>query len=98
MSANRPYDLLCSKGTKQLRVEVKGTTSGGSQILLTRNEAVHAKAHSPHIALVVVSEILLDRIGSESYAVSGGKVRIIQPWNLSEDRLEPLAYSYRIDF
>src|SRR5437879_6402374 len=39
VSVTHSYDLLCTSATgKELHVEVKGTTSDGTQILLTANE------------------------------------------------------------
>jgi|SRR6185503_7298494 len=35
----RPYDLHCTKDGRTLHVEVKGTTSAGEKVILTRNEA-----------------------------------------------------------
>jgi hypothetical protein len=36
VSATQPFDLLCRTGDRELRVEVKGTTSFGTSVLLTR--------------------------------------------------------------
>ncbi|WP_353963234.1 DUF3883 domain-containing protein [Streptomyces sp. NBC_01549] len=36
VGANKPYDLHLTRGDEKLHVEVKGTTSDGRQIILTR--------------------------------------------------------------
>lgn len=59
VSARQPYDLLCGRaGHEDLRVEVKGTTSSGTEVPLTRNEVANARAEFPNIALVVVADIV----------------------------------------
>jgi hypothetical protein len=57
VSTKKPYDLVCVKsGMKhELRVEVKVTTSSGTQVELTAGEVANAEIH-PQVALVVVSE------------------------------------------
>ena len=45
-SANRPYDFECTRGDEHLYVEVKGTTSDGRSIVLTKNEVdLHLDEH-----------------------------------------------------
>jgi hypothetical protein len=46
VSAFKPFDILCRDGERELRVEVKGTTSSGLSVLLTRNEVLQAQANS----------------------------------------------------
>jgi hypothetical protein len=60
VSASQPFDLLCRDGDRELRVEVKGTTSDGLSILLTRNEVRHAQTHDGRLALFMVSEVKVD--------------------------------------
>jgi hypothetical protein len=58
VSRHESYDLHCARlDGAQLRVEVKGTTSRGAHVVLTRNEVEHARRHHPHVALFVVSSI-----------------------------------------
>jgi hypothetical protein len=82
-------------GKDDLRVEVKGTTSAGHAVLLTRNEVANAKAQHPNVALVVVSHIRVDRTAVPPTA-SGGQLRVDDPWSLVETALEPLAFSYEL--
>lgn len=92
---NRPFDFLCSKGDQELRVEVKGTTTAGAQVLLTRNEVDHAKVRFPQVCLFVVSEIELAE-DDGNYSVSAGNVRILMPWQVEDGRLQPLTYTYKL--
>src|SRR5205823_943668 len=59
VSARCSFDLLCSAAERELRVEVKGTTSLGEHVVLTRREV--EEALQPGYALFVVSEISLRR-------------------------------------
>jgi 5-methylcytosine-specific restriction protein A len=88
VSANQPFDLLCRDGDRELRVEVKGTTSLGLSVLLTRNEVRHAQANTGRVALFVVSEIKSIRSG----ACSGGITQIVEPWDIRRSELDPVAF------
>lgn len=94
VSKRESYDLLCLRGHEQLRVEVKGTTTGGSEIILTRNEVQEAKTEG--YALFVVSEIQLDRTNLSIRAV-GGLARCYYPWSPAEDSLRPISYQCSLD-
>ena len=59
VSATEPFDLLCREGDRELRVEVKGTTSLGLSVLLTRNEVRHAQENSGRVALSSCRTLLL---------------------------------------
>jgi hypothetical protein len=92
VSSHCPFDLQCTRADRQvLHVEVKGTTSNGSAILLTRNEVEHARATYPHVALYIVADL---QVGAESSAISGGRVIVCEPWQPHEEYLRPLAYTY----
>lgn len=90
---NQPFDLYCHSAVGELHVEVKGTTSDGEFVVLTRNEVQHART-SGSSALLVVAHVTLAR-GSEPKA-SGGEVRFFQPWAVSDDDLRPIAFSYAV--
>jgi hypothetical protein len=92
------YDLHATRADEVLVVEVKGTTTDGSDIVLTRNEvALHNRAY-PLNALAIVRSILLTRAESDEAIPSGGELSVVMPWALDEDRLTPLAYSYSTGF
>ncbi|OIJ32446.1 hypothetical protein BK819_11870 [Microbacterium sp. LCT-H2] len=93
VGATESYDLDCRRGEEHLWVEVKGTTSLGEAVILTKNEvALHREKH-PHNALVVVSQINLDRT-LDPPGASGGRLTVISPWSIEDDALSPLAYTY----
>jgi hypothetical protein len=91
-SSNKPYDYLCSKtgSSEELYVEVKGTTSDGSSVILTRGEVEHHLQIFPSNALIVVSSIDLE--GTNEKTASGGELKFISPWQLEEDQLTPISY------
>ena len=91
VSSVEPFDLLCRKGDRELRVEVKGTTSLGLSVLLTRNEVRHARENKGCVALFVVSNIVTAAAGC-----SGGTIHVLEPWDLQEDELEPIAFECRL--
>jgi hypothetical protein len=92
VSANQSFDLLCRDGHRELRVEVKGTTSLGLSVLLTRNEVRHAEANVHHVALFLVFEISAGASG----ACSGGTISVIEPWDIHQDELIPIAFECRL--
>lgn len=91
VSAVKPFDLLCRDGDRELRVEVKGTTSLGLSVLLTRNEVRHAQENSSRVALFIVANIVANPAGC-----SGGTIDIIEPWDIRQDDLEPIAFECRL--
>ena len=97
VSASRPYDLHCTKpGGKELRVEVKGTTGGGSEVLLTPNEVTHAREHYPRVALFVVAGVETSDESGGLSVTGGGAERDYEPWQIDEGDLAPLGYSYAL--
>ncbi|MGI8689656.1 MAG: protein NO VEIN domain-containing protein [Thermomicrobiales bacterium] len=92
---NEPYDLHCTRSNdEELRVEVKGTTSAGMNILLTEGEVKHARKHA-NVALFIVANIALSST-SGKLEPSGGTTIIRQPWHIDDGQLTPLAYKYTI--
>jgi hypothetical protein len=89
------FDLDCRKDDRTLHVEVKGTTSAGDKILLTRNEVRHARETDAATALFVLRGIRLSG-GTEDPTADGGDALILHPWELREDSLEPIGYEYVI--
>lgn len=94
VSSNRCFDLLCQRGTSELRVEVKGTTSEGSRILLTRNEVTHARRVFPHVALYILADVNLTAIDESIYQADGGTEIVRDPWDIRVGQLQALAYEY----
>jgi hypothetical protein len=88
------YDLDCTKDGRSLHVEVKGTTSAGEKVLLTRNEVTHAQAQDQEVALFVLSDVRLHRMEDGSIRARGGTERILWPWDIGMGQLEALAFEY----
>jgi hypothetical protein len=96
VSATSSYDLLCRRGTEELRVEVKGTSTAGHQIILTRNEVFEGQ--QPGYALFVVSEVVIDRSEPRKPVAIGGKAHLFSPWQPNLIELQPISYLCDIDF
>jgi len=91
VSARRSYDLLCRRGTKELHVEVKGTTTDGDAIVLTYNEVKHACDRRNSCVLFVLHSIRL-----KGKKASGGKRFVMDPWRPQQAKLTPVSYTYRL--
>lgn len=94
VGAKESYDLLLTRHGKQLRVEVKGTTSDGAQVVLTRSEVVRQQEFAPENALIVVHSITLHR-DTKPATASGGILYRISPWNIDADDLTVVSYIYK---
>ena len=79
VSRNRCFDLVCQRGNDELRVEVKGTTSTGAHILLTRNEVTHARRVFPHVALYVLADVKLMPLDVSRFEARGGTEIVRDP-------------------
>ena len=94
VSARMPFDLRCERSNRvELRVEVKGTTGDGAQILLTRREVEHARAAYPDIALFILHHIDIEVEGN-GVKTHGGSSKVILPWDIRSGILVPVGYSY----
>jgi hypothetical protein len=74
-------------------VEVKGTTTSGEMIILTKNEVELASRDSKNVALYVLSDIVVSRSNNQ-FVLSGGTERPYMPWQIVSSRLTPLAFKY----
>jgi hypothetical protein len=93
--ATKPYDYHCQSEEKELFVEVKGTTSLGEQVVLTRREVEHHLKVYPKNALSIVSGIELTGV-NKTRAVKG-EIRFIAPWKVNKDSLTVISYTYGVD-
>ena len=87
------YDVLATKGEEIIKVEVKGTTSNGSEVVLTRNEVKLHREDHPANALAIVRYIQLHR-HDDGPTATGGELQLTMPWEVDDARLEPIAYRY----
>jgi hypothetical protein len=90
VSKKQPYDLHCTLGSKELRVEVKATTNTAEKVFITQREALHAMKPEFQRALFILHSIQLE--GGEA---SGGIPVVIEPWTLNLKDATPVVYSYR---
>ncbi|OMC42592.1 hypothetical protein A5742_30335 [Mycolicibacterium fortuitum] len=101
VGATKSYDVHATKGAEVLKVEVKGTTTNGVSVVLTRNEVdLHRMTH-PNNALAVVRNIVLNRAGDEpgdEPVATGGELVLVMPWKVDETALSAIAYEYRTGF
>ena len=88
------YDVRATKGDQVVKVEVKGTTTDGAGVVLTRNEVNLHRAEHPNNALAIVRNVALDRSGEQPVA-TGGELVLVMPWEINEGGLIPIAYDYR---
>ena len=89
----KPYDLRCNRGTEVHYVEVKGTSTGGQEVLLTPNEVEFARQNMSRMVLFVCADIEVRQTGTTVEA-AGGTVRLVQPWNIDDGILFPLGFQY----
>lgn len=95
---NQPgeLDLRCVLRGRELRVEVKGTTSVGDSVELTAAEVRYAAKGDPPVHLAVVSSIHIDSTRSPPRA-SGGDLYIYENFDPSEHTLTPTKYRCTLD-
>lgn len=90
------YDIRCSRDDAELHVEVKGVSSDGSEVNLTRNEVIHAREYRAS-ALFVLSHIEVTYDDTGRPVANGGQARIFDPWRVDDDgELTATTYSYRL--
>jgi hypothetical protein len=91
---NHSYDIAAKLNGIDFYIEVKGTISLGEKVVLTKNEVLLHRQEHPNNALIVVSQIDLDR--NEPPSAKGGKVLFVSPWEIKDSDLEALGFDYRI--
>lgn len=93
VSANRPYDFIITKNGLSRFVEVKGTQTTGDTIILTKNEVELSRTQGDRMALFIVHSIVMNK---KTVKKGSGVVSIIDPWQVSDDRLTPISFTYRL--
>lgn len=91
VSKKKAFDLLCRKAKEEIHVEVKGTSTDGSAVILTPNEVKHARKAKEKKSLYVLHSIRLNR-----GKASGGHAKVISPWQIEEKDLRPTGYTYKL--
>ncbi len=90
-SQGHPYDFLCTRKTKRLYVEVKGTQTNGEGIVLTSGEVEFARRHKEQMALFIRHSIKVS-----AGVLSNGENRVICPWDVDRGILKPISYWYEL--
>ena len=90
------YDLNCTRPSEELHVEVKGTSTTGESVILTPNEVTHARELYPAVELFIVSNIMVDDRNPDHPVASGGSARVLRNWQIREEHLTAIGYSYSV--
>ena len=95
VSHSHPYDLRCRRGEEVLLVEVKGTVTGGEQVILTLNEVTIAQSGDHRMALFVLSKMSL-RERDGDIEVTGGDAQLLMPWRAPQDLMTPISFRCQV--
>ncbi len=91
-SDKKPYDFEAKKGEDVIFVEVKGTTSDAAEaIAMTHGEVAFHRGKKGQTALIIVTNIRLEKDGTSPKA-SGGILEPLIGWNIDDWSLQPTAY------
>ena len=90
VGSTQSFDLDARRGLDRLKVEVKGTTSSGSHVILTRAEVALHKTAYPNNALAIVHSIELDRT-SEPSAADRWRPRLAEAVGIGRPRSRTLC-------
>lgn len=93
VSPTLSYDVLIKKNGVERKVEVKGTQTKGNAIILTRNEVELSRSQGKDMALFLIHSIVMNK---KTVRKGSGVIKIIEPWQVTDDRLIPLSYTYRL--
>ena len=93
VSASRPYDFVINKNGISRLVEVKGTQTSGDTIILTKNEVELSQENGSNMILFIVHSIVMNK---KAIKKESGIVSIIEPWQVSDDRLTPISFTYKL--
>jgi hypothetical protein len=91
----KPYDLQCRRRQEVLHIEVKGTQTDGSAIILTPSEVEFARSHKGQMALYVLHSIQVSE-GGDGFVLSKGQRNLILPWDVDLGTLKPMSFKYEV--
>ncbi|WPB74892.1 DUF3883 domain-containing protein [Archangium violaceum] len=95
VSRRESFDLRVWNLKRELFVEVKGTQSIGSRVLLTSNEVEFARRNKSKMALYVLHSMKVREVDGE-ILVEGGEERVKCPWDVDTGALAPISFSYEL--
>jgi Domain of unknown function (DUF3883) len=90
-----PYDVTAARGTEELHIEVKGTTTECVAVELTSGEVDQAAAHDETV-LVVVDQIRVNLSDAGMPTTSDGRVRVWHGWTPEQEHLTVTRYRYTL--
>lgn len=93
VSATEPYDFIINKGKERRLIEVKGTQSTGTTIILTRNEVELSRVNGSNMTLFLVHSILMNK---KSVKKESGIIAITDPWHVINEKLTPISFTYTL--
>jgi len=93
---NFPYDLKAKKNEEELYIEVKGKEGPAESVDVSRNEVIHCKENYGKSVLVVVKNVKTKLTQKGLWNASGGKIKIIKPWEINDDHLIVNTYKYKV--
>jgi hypothetical protein len=91
----KPFDLRVTKGDTEIRVEVKGSATTASSVLVTSGEVDHAATFGA-VELFVVDEIKWLRQEDGTIATSGGRMRRWPLWSPNQSNLIAKSYKHNL--
>jgi hypothetical protein len=91
----KPFNLEATENGETNYVEVKGTTTDGASVFLTRNEVAHLRANHPNTTLFILHGVKLGGTAGTPEA-RGGIRRVIDKWRSDDADLEALSYKYTL--
>jgi hypothetical protein len=88
VSRSHSYDLRCTRGNRELHVEVKGTKGDGQSVILTKNEvAFHLRGGSDKVLYVLPKITVRD-----GEVVAVGLPLVFRPFDLTKCRRTPTQF------
>lgn len=93
VSADQSCDYWATKNGTPKWIEIKGTTAGFGNILMTANEVnLHRELH-PDNVLIIVHNIDLVEARTEA---TGGHLVALEAWDVETAELRALSYSCKL--
>src|ERR1017187_698213 len=90
----KSYDLICRRRGDVKHVEVKGTTTDGTEVILTPNEVRHARDY-PSTSLFILSNIIVELADDGTVTATGGERHLYDPWHIDGGTLTPIGFRYQ---
>jgi tetratricopeptide (TPR) repeat protein len=92
-AAPAPFDLLCEKGSRKLRVEVQTPPEPHSALRFTREQIDAAARSDQPTALIVVGKLASPTSAGLPYT-GGTVVQFVENWKPVREKLVPVVFEY----